>query len=104
MLETEILDSLVKPLVESGIYKDETSALKDIILDYINRKREEYAAIISHFQKKYKADFDAFTKDIENSATLQAEDDWMEWKGAIEMRKSWEEAYHISIHGKAKAV
>jgi len=101
MLETKIVDNLLKPLVQSGVYKDETSALRDIILDYIKRKKKGYDAVISGFREKYNKDFDTFTKDIENSATLEDEDDWMEWKGALEMRKSWEEAYRKTIDGKA---
>ena len=38
-----------------------------------------------------------FTKDIKNCTTLEAEDDWMEWKESIEMKKGWEEAYYLSI-------
>lgn len=100
MLEKEVVGNLLRPLVQSGVYKDETSALKDIILDYIDRKKEEYNTIISNFEKKYKKDFTSFTKDIENSTTLENEDDWMEWKAAIEMRKGWHDAYQISIYGK----
>ena len=101
MLEKEVIGSLLKPLVQSGLYKDETSALKDIIIDYIDRKKGEYDTIISHFQEKYKKDFSTFTNDIKSRASLEAEDDWMEWKGAIEMRKGWQEAYFISINGQA---
>ncbi len=101
MLETKVVNSLLKPLVQFGVYKDEASALRDIILDYIERKKKGYDAIISGFREKHKKDFDTFTKDIENSATLESEDDWMEWKGAIEMRKSWQEAYRNTIDRKA---
>ena len=75
--------------------------MKDITLDFIDRKRKEYDAIISKFQEKYKKDFETFSNDIRNSATLENEDDWMEWKGAIEMRKGWQEAYQTSIYDKA---
>lgn len=100
MLEKEVVQNILKPLVQAGVYKDETSALKDIILDYIERKKKEYDAIIFSFQKKYKTNFDAFTDDLRNRASIGTEDDWMEWKGAIEMRNGWEDAYQISIHAK----
>ncbi|NIM11357.1 MAG: hypothetical protein GTO45_05140 [Candidatus Aminicenantes bacterium] len=87
MSQIEFVESLVKPLVQSGVYKDEASALKAIVIDYIDRKKTEYDDIISRFEKKYKRDFKTFTKDIANRATVEIEDDWMEWKGAIEMRK-----------------
>ena len=103
MLEKETVNNMLRPLVMSGIYKDESAALKDIVLDYIDRKRKEYDTVISFFMKKYHTDFDTFTKGIENSATLEDEDDWMEWKGAIEMKTSWQEAYRMSINGKTEA-
>ncbi|MCK4760869.1 MAG: hypothetical protein KAW12_01630 [Candidatus Aminicenantes bacterium] len=99
MLEQEVVDNLLRPLVQSGVYKDEVSALRDIILDYIDRKKRDYDEVIASFGEKYKKDFAAFTKEIKNSATLEAEDDWMEWQGAIEMRKGWQEAYRDSIYG-----
>ncbi|MCX6579875.1 MAG: hypothetical protein NT166_06785 [Candidatus Aminicenantes bacterium] len=101
MNQVKLLGNLIRPLIVAGIYKDESSALKAIIVDYIDKKIAEYDAIISNFRGKYKRDFDAFTKDLTNSANMDAEDDWMEWKGAIEMRNSWSEAYQLSIHGKA---
>ena len=94
MLEQELVGKLLQPLVQSGVYKDEMSALKDIILDYIDRRKEAYDKIIADFRKKYEKDFAAFTKDIRNTANLENEDDWMEWKGAIEIRKGWKEAYN----------
>lgn len=36
-------------------------------------------------------DFDTFSKDLANKATPELEDDWMEWNGAIEMKKAWSE-------------
>ena len=100
MLEQEAVGKILKPLIQAGVYKDEISALKDIILDYIDRKKGEYDRIISNFRGKYKKDFTTFTKDIRNSANLETEDDWMEWKGAIEVRKGWQEAYNNLLHGK----
>jgi uncharacterized protein YihD (DUF1040 family) len=101
MTQIEFVESLAKPLVQSGVYKDEASALKAIVIDYIDRKKTEYDDIISRFEKKYQKDFKTFTKDIANCATVEIEDDWMEWKGALEMRKGWEEAFRLSIHGQA---
>jgi hypothetical protein len=100
MSQLKLLGNLIKPLVMSGIYKDEISALRAIIIDYIDKKIAEYDSIISNFRGKYKRDFDAFTKDLTNCAGMEVEEDWMEWKGAVEMKKSWQEAYRLSIHGK----
>lgn len=92
MKTEKILTHLIKPLVLSGVYKSETVALKDIVITQIESKIKTYDRIIKSFQKKYRKDFDTFSKDLANKATPGLEDDWMEWNGAIEMKKAWSEA------------
>ncbi len=92
-MKTErILAHLIKPLVLSGVYKDETVALKDIVVAHIENKTKSYDKIIKFFRRKYEKDFDTFSKNLKNKATPELEDDWMEWNGAIEMKKAWNEA------------
>lgn len=93
----EILQNITKPFVVAGIYKDEKSALTDIILDYIHRKIENYDNIIIFLKNKHGCDFDKFTERIKNTASLEIEDDWMEWKSAIEMRHSWKNANKLIV-------
>jgi hypothetical protein len=93
----EILHKITKPFILAGIYKDEKSALTDITLDYVSRKIEQYDSIIISLKKKHGCDFDQFTAQIKNNASLQIEDDWMEWKSAIEMRQSWKNANKMII-------
>lgn len=91
MKPEKIISDLVRPLVVSGAYKDEVVALKDIVVTHIEKKIEIYNEIIQTLRRKYGKDFDTFTKDFENNATPELEDDWMEWKGANEMKKAWDE-------------
>ncbi len=77
--EKLILD-LIHPLVTSGIYKDKVAALKDIIADYIERKKEKYNETIFALQNKYHKDFESFTRDIKNKATIELEEDWRNGK------------------------
>ncbi|MCP4217730.1 MAG: hypothetical protein GY765_24025 [bacterium] len=98
MQQIETFKNLVKPLVMAGIYKDSTSALKAVIIDYIERKRMEYDTVIDSFRQKYQNNFEEFSRDIVDTASIENEDDWMEWKGALEIRRSWDEAYRLSIH------
>ena len=97
MQTDEILHKITKPFIIAGIYKDEKSALTDITLDYVSRKIEQYDNIILSFKKKYSCDFDHFSAQIKNNASLESEDDWMEWKSAIEMRQSWKTANKLII-------
>ena len=101
MKTEKILTHLIKPLVLSGVYKDETVALKDIVVTHIEGKIKTYDRIIKTFQKKYGRDFDAFSKDLKNKATPKLEDDWMEWNGALEMKKAWNEALKEVIESEA---
>ena len=88
----KVMSNLLKPLITSGIYKDEKVALKNIIADYIERKIEAYTALIKEMEKKYRKDFDTITNEIKGRAKMDMEDDWMEWKAAILMKESWQKA------------
>lgn len=88
----KIMSSLIKPLVLSGIYKDETVALKDIVVTHIENKIDNYNREIDTLKNRYGKEFNVFTKDMEDNATPELEDDWMDWKGSIEMKKSWSDA------------
>ena len=98
----KFIHDLVRPLVFSGAYKNETVAIKDIVATHIEKKIDSYNGIIQKLQKKYREDFEIFTRDIKNRATPELEDDWMEWKGAIEMRKAWSSALKEVIESEAK--
>ena len=95
MRTENILHDLAKPLVLSGMYKDEKTALTDITLNHVTRKIEEYNQIIQSSIKKYGRTFDQFTKDIQNKASFEQEEDWMDWKSAVEMKKSWDNLYKM---------
>ena len=101
MKTEKILTHLIEPLVLSGVYKDETVALKDIVVTHIENKIKSYDKIIKIFQRRYGKDFDAFSKDLANKATPELEDDWMEWNGAIEMKKAWNKALKEVINSEA---
>ncbi|MBI4648985.1 MAG: hypothetical protein HY738_20945 [Bacteroidia bacterium] len=79
------VENIIKPLVTSGLYKNEKMALKDIVFDYIKRKELYYCKEINKLKKKYGVEFDEFSKKIKNIATIEQEEDWMTWKAANEM-------------------
>ena len=94
----KIIQNITKPFIMAGLYKDEKSVLTDIVLDYITRKIKQYDKTIRALKKKYKGDFNEFTLAIKNKATLDQEDDWMDWKSAIEMRRSWNNVQKMIIN------
>ncbi len=82
---------LMKPLVDSGIYKDEMSALNDIVINFISGKIKSYCSINDQFELKYQKGFEEFSIGMQSKATMLQEDDWMDWKAALEMTKAWTE-------------
>ncbi|MBI4708136.1 MAG: hypothetical protein HY761_09490 [Candidatus Omnitrophica bacterium] len=92
MVTQKTINSLLRPLVVSGVYKDEKIALKDIIADYIQRKIEAYTSVIRQMESKYGKDFNSITEKLKGKATMKVEDDWIEWKAAILMNESWHKA------------
>jgi hypothetical protein len=86
----KLLNEFIHSLVSSGLYKDKSSALENIVVDYIERKKQYYESIVHTFENKYSADFSKFTESIKNKADTELEDDWMDWKGSIEMKDAWQ--------------
>ena len=93
-----LLKNITRPFIVAGLYKDEISVLNDITLDYISHKIGQYDKIIRTLQKKYACDFNKFTLNIKNKANFDQEDDWMDWKSAIEMRHSWNNVQKMIIN------
>jgi len=94
----KIIQNITKSFIMEGLYKDEKSVLTDIVLDYITRKIKQYDKTIRALKKKYGSDFNEFTLTIKNKATFAQEDDWMDWKSAIEMRQSWNNVQKMIIN------
>ena len=92
MMTEKSLFNLLKPLVAAGIYKDEKLALKDIIADYIEDKVVAYSSVINHMEKKYGKDIASVSRKRKGKTTMDFEDDWMEWKAALEMKGAWQDA------------
>jgi len=88
-LNTEQIQQIIKPLIDSGIYKNEISALNDIVIEFVKNKLNGYKAIIEKFEHKYETGFNEFTDSIKNTASITEEDDWLDWKAALEMKEAW---------------
>lgn len=91
-MNAQKITSILKPLVTSRIYKDEESALRNIILDYAEKKEKYYNKLVSDFEKKFKLTFEIYNKKLKNKATMEEEEIWMDWKSAVEMKKAWKSA------------
>lgn len=92
MLTQKTISDILRPLIISGIYKDEKSALKDVVVDFIKKKIEIYASVIRQMEGKYGKDFSSITEEMKSKATIEFEDDWMEWNASILMKDAWHTA------------
>ena len=88
-LNTGAISALMRPLVLSGIYKSEVDALQGIVHEFIKQKIVSYKKQTETFETKYKLTFDIFSEKLANNTSLELDDDWFEWKAAIEMSKAW---------------
>ena len=102
MQTEQLIHDLVRPLVRFGAYKNETMAIKDLVATHIEKKLYIYNGIIRMLQKKHGKNFETFTNDIKNKTTTKLEDDWMEWKGALEMRMAWSNALKEVIESESQ--
>ena len=91
-MEEEIISILIRPLVKSGVYKNEEVALKDIIVSHVDNKINNYEKTIKRIENKYDLNFEDFTNDLKNQANFEQEEDWMDIKSAIVMKEAWEKA------------
>lgn len=93
MITQKAISEILRPLLAAGVYKDERVALKDIIADFIQKKITGYSTVINRMEKKYGKDFQGFSKDLRNKASMKIEDDWIEWKAAMTMKEAWQLAF-----------
>ncbi len=92
MLAEQILHHITYPLVQTKIYKDEETALINLVYELIEKKLHDYRAAMKTLEHKHQQNFEQFTQSIRQNATYDDEEDWMEWKAAVEMAAAWNDA------------
>lgn len=91
MTPESVLKTIVGELVQTGAYKDEQSALKAMAIEQTLKKIMEYRHTIRKLQRKYNVkELEELPRKIKDQASIQQEDDWLEWKAAVEMIEGWE--------------
>jgi len=80
------------PLVKLGLYESHYEFIKDVTSDFIKHKIQFYKQQRGTFEKKYGMSFNRLSKKLETGASIQEEDDWMEWEAAENMLKVWKKA------------
>jgi Arc/MetJ-type ribon-helix-helix transcriptional regulator len=81
---------LIEPLVRTGIYGSQEEALKNLVLRYVQEQIDDAEQQIARFQKKYGMGFEEWSDSLVGKATIEEEDDWIEWESARDMLESWQ--------------
>ena len=89
----KVLTTIARSLVHTRQYRDIDEALHGLALDEVSRKIARYRRRIRHFERKYGTDFQTFSAQREDGATITEEDDWMAWRSALSLLADWERAY-----------
>ena len=94
-IENEVLTEfrhIAKPLMELGLYDSTKELIRDVTSEFIKHKIEIYKNQLKAFEKKYRMSFDAFSNKLKKGASIEQEDEWMEWEAAENMLKAWKQA------------
>lgn len=99
-LSANIIDKVTKSMVLNRRCKSEEEALWELALSAVRRKTALYRRRIRSLERKYIADFDAFTLRLSGCATPAQEEDWMAWRIAQDMLYDWQQTYQDLRHAK----
>jgi hypothetical protein len=92
MAAHQILENVAKGMVAAGLYDDVASAIRAMALEQIERKIAAYSEQVHEFEQKYQHDLDEHSRLLQGKATVEDEDEWMEWQGAAVMLEAWQRA------------
>ncbi len=92
MTSQAVLASIANSLVTAGLYKSEEAALRGVAVELIERKILTYQGQVQTFEERYQHTLEQHTEVLKEAASMQAEDEWMEWKGAAVMLEAWQQA------------
>jgi len=95
------LANIIQPLVDSGLFENAETAVRDLLLDYVLNQVNHYRSIIEKFEQKYRMNYSQFNQYLAQRAKsltakssasknfMLEEEDALDWKIAIEMLQSW---------------
>jgi hypothetical protein len=92
MTSQDILEKVAKGMVAAGVYKDVKAAIQGLAVEQIERKIAAYRKQVQEFERKYSHSLEEHSRLLEGKATMQEEEEWMEWKGATVMLEAWQRA------------
>ena len=92
MTSQDVLEKVAKGMVATGVYKDVKTAIKALAVEQAERKIAGYQKQVQGFERKYNHSLEAHGRLLEGKASMEEEEEWMEWKGAAVMLEAWRKA------------
>ncbi|MBN2088938.1 hypothetical protein JW964_04970 [candidate division KSB1 bacterium] len=95
------LVKIIQPLVDSGLFENAETAVRDLLIDYVLHQVKCYRTIIEKFEQKYSMNYSQFNQYLAHRAKnlpqkssasknfMLEEEDALDWKIATEMLQSW---------------
>lgn len=91
MTAQEVLEKVARGMVAAGRYIDVQTAIRALALEQIERKIATYYEQVQAFEKKYGDTLEGHNRSLQGQASMEDEEEWMEWKGAAVMLAAWEQ-------------
>ncbi len=92
MNSQDVLETVAKGMVTAGLYKDIGAAIRALAVEQVERKIAAYREQVQGFERKYHHSLDEHSRLLEGKASMEEEEEWMEWKGAAVMLEAWQKA------------
>lgn len=99
MTAQEAVDKVAQSLVAAGLYKDAAAAIQALATEQIERNIAAYRGQVQAFERKYHHSLEDHSRLLEGKASMEEEDEWMEWKGAYVMLAAWQKALKEVLQG-----
>lgn len=92
MTAQEVLEKVANGMVASGRYKDVATAIRALALEQVEAKIAAYREKVHEFEKKYGHTVEEHSPSLLGKASMEDDEEWMEWKGAAVMLQAWQQA------------
>ena len=102
MTSQEVLETVARSMVATGVYKDVGTAIRALAVEQVERKIAAYQEQVQAFEHKYLHPLEEHSRLLAGHASMAEEDEWMEWKGAQVMLEAWHSALQEVLHSASK--
>jgi hypothetical protein len=82
----------IQEKIFAGLHISKEHLLNDMALLLARQQLSEHSMKINFYQKKYGTEFQNFDRNFRmQKASYEMENDWMDWKFALETRAYWQD-------------